>query len=236
MSTQVTTEPATAEPAPADSTYAASTREGSAARARSAAHVSPLQRFFDPIIVRTVLWAIPLWMRPNHLTVVRLLTVPPLAFLLLSERLGWAALLFVLSASTDFIDGALARNRDQITDLGIFLDPFADKLLVGTLLLSLGRQYLIIKLIVAFLAVELVVMAAFALSQLSHSRPMLPANTFGKIKMLLQVLGGALFLGARLAGQTGGLVTVSLYLLWAALVFAALSAALQVYGARRATA
>ena len=76
----------------------------------------------------------------NVVTLVRIALVPVLAWALLAA--GWdpvtswswrwlACGIFVLAASTDKVDGYLARSRGLITDLGVLLDPIADKALIG---------------------------------------------------------------------------------------------------------
>ncbi len=81
---------------------------------------------------------------PNILTVVRCALVPLMAGLCyLPEDLLWIpGAVFALAASTDWLDGYLARKHNLITDFGKFLDPLADKLLVLTalvMLVHLGR-------------------------------------------------------------------------------------------------
>ena len=75
-----------------------------------------------------------LWTIPNILTVARVAAAPAvaLAFALLPRPLAdWVALvLFVLAASTDYIDGWLARKLNQISPFGRMLDPIADKAMV----------------------------------------------------------------------------------------------------------
>ena len=78
---------------------------------------------------------------PNLLTYGRIAAVPVIAGLVYwGTPLGnWLALaLFVLAAVTDFLDGYLARAMNQHSSLGRMLDPIADKLLVGVLLLVLA--------------------------------------------------------------------------------------------------
>jgi CDP-diacylglycerol--glycerol-3-phosphate 3-phosphatidyltransferase len=77
---------------------------------------------------------------PTWITVSRLVGVPLLLYLLYAPTVSdrWLALgIFLLAAGTDWLDGYLARRLDQITDLGKFLDPLVDKLLVLAPLLAL---------------------------------------------------------------------------------------------------
>ena len=75
---------------------------------------------------------------PNLLTLLRLLLVPPVAWLILSGAYDLAFLLFVLAGASDALDGFLARRFGWSSRLGALLDPLADKLLlvVGCLCLS----------------------------------------------------------------------------------------------------
>ena len=77
---------------------------------------------------------------PNLLTLSRIAAIPLLvAFAALRTPAGDAAacLVFALAGLTDFLDGKLARNRRQTSDIGRMLDPIADKLLVGATLMVL---------------------------------------------------------------------------------------------------
>lgn len=88
----------------------------------------------------------------NRITLARIFLVPIVAFFLLIKlnvaplTLGhytisynqlFALVLFILAASTDGLDGYIARKRKIVTNLGKLLDPLADKLLVGAVLISL---------------------------------------------------------------------------------------------------
>ena len=73
---------------------------------------------------------------PNKLTVFRMFAIPVFMFFIIFPVLGsvWspivAAVLFLLTAFTDMLDGRIARARNLVTDFGKFLDPLADKLLI----------------------------------------------------------------------------------------------------------
>lgn len=80
----------------------------------------------------------------NIITVVRILLAPIFVVLLVLDggadgpmRIA-AAVLFIVAISTDGVDGMLARRRNLVTDLGILLDPIADKLLTGAALVMLA--------------------------------------------------------------------------------------------------
>src|SRR6201990_1968456 len=87
---------------------------------------------------------------PNSLSVTRIFLVPLLVFVLLTEFEGRqilgvpkdivAAAIFALASLTDWADGYLARRRKQVTGLGQWMDPLADKLLVTAALVSLAQM------------------------------------------------------------------------------------------------
>ncbi|GAB3617948.1 CDP-diacylglycerol--glycerol-3-phosphate 3-phosphatidyltransferase [Okibacterium endophyticum] len=74
---------------------------------------------------------------PNVITVARILCAPLFIWMLLADAGAdgalrwWAAVLFIVAIATDGLDGAIARSRDLVTDLGKLLDPIADKVLTG---------------------------------------------------------------------------------------------------------
>jgi CDP-diacylglycerol--glycerol-3-phosphate 3-phosphatidyltransferase len=182
---------------------------------------SVVQGALDAVIARTILWAVPVRVRPNHVTGLRLVMVPIVFLVLRAGHTGLGMALFVVAICTDFIDGAMARTRDQITGLGINLDPVADKLLVGAVLLALGSDRVVIRVLVALMLVEIVFVTAGTVLWMRGAEAM-PANVFGKVKMVLLSLGLTLFLGGRLAGAES-VVDVAAVILWAALAFAVLS-------------
>lgn len=77
---------------------------------------------------------------PNTLTMIRIILVPIFMLVLLVKiPYGqlFAALIFIIAASTDGLDGYIARKRKQVTNFGKLMDPLADKLLVSAALISL---------------------------------------------------------------------------------------------------
>ena len=77
---------------------------------------------------------------PIGLTITRIVAVPFLILFLISSSRVHAVIaagIFILAAVTDWLDGALARRRNEVTTLGTLLDPIADKLLVAAALVSL---------------------------------------------------------------------------------------------------
>ena len=77
---------------------------------------------------------------PNGVTVIRILAIPIILLLLFTTGRTFqiiTAMVFLLVALTDSLDGYLARRRKMVTTLGKFLDPLADKLLIVTALIAL---------------------------------------------------------------------------------------------------
>lgn len=102
-----------------------------------------------------------------------------------------AMIVFVIASCTDFVDGYLARKWHQVTDLGKFLDPVADKLLVNSILIYLaishyGNISIPTFAIIIMIARDLVV---DALRFVAASKGIvLAANIFGKLKTVFQMV------------------------------------------------
>ncbi len=186
------------------------------------------QRFTDPFVEKVFLWAFPRWIRPNHLTLLRLALIPAVLVLWYFDLDWWALGVFAVAIATDFIDGTMARTRDQITLLGTYLDPVADKLLIGAVLAWIGWRYLIVQIVLAFIFLELL-LTALGVRMLLRTRTARPSNAFGKTKMVVQSAAlGILLLASILESRTW--IQVSLGLFWLALALAAVSGASQIKG------
>jgi cardiolipin synthase (CMP-forming) len=74
----------------------------------------------------------PIFTLANQLTLLRMLLIPAFVLLVVYGYFGWALFAFVVAGATDALDGLIARLAHQKTDLGAWLDPVADKLLLVT--------------------------------------------------------------------------------------------------------
>lgn len=134
---------------------------------------------------------------PNTLTLIRILLVPVFMMVLLLKLPGGrtffeyqeyvAAGIFILAATTDGLDGYIARKFGQVTNLGKFLDPLADKLLVSAALIclvELGETSAWIVWVI--LAREFMVTGLRAIA--AADGVILSASKLGKIKTVTQVV------------------------------------------------
>src|SRR5688572_16004199 len=134
---------------------------------------------------------------PNSLTIARILLMPVLVSVLLTEFddrlvLGLpvelvGAAIFGIASLTDWLDGYLARRRGQVTWVGQVLDPVADKLLICATLISLVQLDLAPAwMITIIIGREL---AITGLRNVAYTRGVtMPASRLGKLKMVSQVV------------------------------------------------
>ena len=127
---------------------------------------------------------------PNALTVFRILLVPVLVVVLLSElRHGdlLAAVIFAVASVTDAVDGHLARTRKEITTFGKLMDPVADKLLILAALVSLVQ----LDRLAAWVAMVIIAREfAVTVSRMAASQQglVISAGSWGKVKTAVQVV------------------------------------------------
>ena len=138
----------------------------------------------DYVMKVVILPFIPKFVHPNHITVVRFLLTPLVLWLLFTEQYVWGVPLFILAAATDALDGSLARVRQQVTPWGIFFDPIADKLLIGSVALLVAIKYFHPGLVFAALLFDM--LPALRWASTKYTGTIMAANVWGKIKMFLQ--------------------------------------------------
>lgn len=81
-----------------------------------------------------------MWTVPNIITLARIISSPLLAGLILQGRYSYAVMGLAVAAGSDWLDGHIAKNYNQSSVLGSFLDPLADKVLVAALAVPLALQ------------------------------------------------------------------------------------------------
>ena len=169
---------------------------------------------------------------PNSLSVTRIFLVPLLVVVLLTKFEGRmilgvrkelvGAAIFGIASLTDWLDGYLARRRGQVTALGQFIDPFADKLLTIAAFISLVQMDLAPAWMVAIIIGR--EFAVTALRAIAHARGQsMPASPLGKLKMAAQVVAIlALILGQD---HLQGFFVIGQIALWVVVLTALVSAA-----------
>ena len=151
---------------------------------------------------------------------------------------------FVIASYTDHLDGKLARKNNMVTDLGKFLDPVADKLLVSSMLIFLTAPSLFAKYayeqtafipvwcVIAMVARDTVVDALRFIG--AQKGEVIAANIFGKLKTVLQMVAiGAVLLNDfpfKYAYPTNNnpYLTVTAFLVYAATIVSILSGVIYV--------
>jgi len=127
----------------------------------------------------------------NKITVARIFLVPIFMLVLLTRIPKYgdflAALVFVIAASTDGLDGYIARSRKMVTNLGKFMDPLADKLLISAALISMVE----LDMIRAWVAM-VIISREFAVTGLraiaASEGVVIAASKLGKYKTVSQIV------------------------------------------------
>ncbi|MEE8245794.1 MAG: CDP-alcohol phosphatidyltransferase family protein [Alphaproteobacteria bacterium] len=133
---------------------------------------------------------------PNTISLARLLSVPITVWLLLVDELMAAFILFVLAGVSDAVDGFIAKRYDNVTELGSYLDPIADKTLLVAVYITLGLQdHLPLWLVILVVSRDLLIIGgAVLLTLLGFSIQTAPlkiskVNTAAQITLAAAVMG-----------------------------------------------
>ena len=156
---------------------------------------------------------------------------------------------FVLASYTDYLDGHLARKNNQVTDLGKFLDPVADKLLVSSMLIFLcsptfapynveQRLFFPVWCVIIMVARDTVVDALRFIA--AQKGTVIAANIFGKLKTVLQMVAIGLVLlndfpfHYLYPNNNNPYLTVTAFIVYAATAVSFISGVIYVYQNRKA--
>ncbi|WP_169570137.1 CDP-diacylglycerol--glycerol-3-phosphate 3-phosphatidyltransferase [Sneathiella limimaris] len=158
---------------------------------------------------------------PNLLTLSRIAVIPLLlaSFYLPGDASSWVPLgLFIAAGITDFFDGYLARRNKQTSNLGRFLDPVADKLLVAAALLFLVGVDRITdwQLIPAVIILCREIMVSGLREYLAELRVGMPVSRLAKWKTTFQILALCFLLGGPAVQKSFDALLVGNILLWLA--------------------
>lgn len=137
---------------------------------------------------------------PNFISIIRLALVPFIVWTLLEGRFTQSFVLFVIVGVSDGVDGFIARNFNQRTELGAYLDPLADKVLLIAMFIVLGY----LEIIPVWLAIAVVtrdimiasgVLVAFAIGNPVEMKPLFvsKANTAVQIVLVAVAIGAPAF-------------------------------------------
>ena len=128
----------------------------------------------------------------NLLTILRLFLIPPFIYCFQTDRMGTALTIFAVAAVTDHFDGKIARKQG-VTGFGKFMDPLADKLLIGAALICLAlfkhvdSGLIPIWMVFVIIGREVVV-TSLRIVFIAKYGEIVSANHWGKYKMTSQLI------------------------------------------------
>jgi cardiolipin synthase len=161
---------------------------------------------------------------PNFITLGRVISVPVIFWLLVTRNYKIAFLLFVAAGISDAVDGYLAKKFDLRTELGAYLDPLADKLLIVSIYIALGvREELPLWLVIAVVSRDILIVLAVLLAWLVNYPITIKPLAVSKANTASQILLAAIVLADK--GFDLGLATARTALVWITGVLTLLSLA-----------
>lgn len=164
---------------------------------------------------------------PNCVSMSRLLFIPVLIYALIHHYYLVSAMILVVSAISDLLDGHLARTYGEITKLGMFLDPFADKLLVVSATTYFAIQgFVPMWYLLMLFYRDFSLLSGLAALVSSGREGLVPAKSFGKLSAGLSL---SLLFFLCLEREYSFFSPWVVYLLWGAALFVAISFVLYSY-------
>ena len=125
----------------------------------------------------------------NRITILRIILIPVFIITLLQNQYPWPAIIFTVTIVTDALDGFIARWRKQITPLGSFLDPLADKLLMFSSFLTLSYLKIIpLWLFVVILSRDLLIVLGWTVVFFLTGSTEIKPRLLGKLTTIFQMV------------------------------------------------
>ena len=151
---------------------------------------------------------------PNVVTGLRLITVPVVVVLMLSNSLTTAFWVIVAAGISDGLDGYLAKRLDAVTRLGTVLDPLADKALLIALFICLATLDLLPGWVVCLMILrDILIVGGVLLSRVTALSILIEPTTISKLNTFLQIFLGMWMLGQAVLGADVPYIAGSLILL-----------------------
>lgn len=145
---------------------------------------------------------------PNLITLTRLMSVPLMIWLIVSERFGVAFCVFVAAGVSDALDGFIAKRFDCRTRLGALLDPAADKALLSSVYVALGIAELLPNwLVILVVFRDVTIIGGFILLQTLAAPRKFDPLYISKINTLVQIALVGYVLGRLGMGFVDGFLT-----------------------------
>jgi len=149
----------------------------------------------------------------NSLTILRIFMTPVISILLVYQFWGLGLATFLLAGVTDALDGFIARSRAQRTELGVILDPLADKLLLSATFVTLVYLRQIPQwLFIIVVSRDLILIGGFLVVYLMTGKTEVSVSWMGKLTTGLQVSTVLATLVAQVTGGVGSYVPWIMYL------------------------
>jgi cardiolipin synthase len=122
---------------------------------------------------------------PNLITVFRIILIPVYLFLFFSDiedKVFILGMIFMIAGVSDVLDGFIARRFNLMSKLGAALDPFADKMMSFTVLVTFTMIGLIpVWILIPMLLKEIIMIGGGLILYLKHGKAVIPSNKYGKI-------------------------------------------------------
>lgn len=148
----------------------------------------------------------------NQITIVRIIMIPVIVILLLQQKAAIAGGLLVFSILTDLLDGMVARLKNETTEIGAFLDPMADKLLITAVYLTLAYLSLIpMWVFVVIFSRDLLIVLGWGVIHILTNSSAITPRLLGKATTAIQMMASLAFV-VRFSPE------IHSYMIWTILV------------------
>lgn len=135
---------------------------------------------------------------PNLITLARILLVPVMVWAIASDQMTVSFILFLVAGISDGVDGFLAKRFGMATEVGAYLDPLADKVLIVSIYVSLGVVEAIPRwLVILVVSRDLLIVGGIMLSWVLGNPVTIKPATVSRLNTVAQIVLGGLVIAAR---------------------------------------